>query len=207
MLTLSDSLATKKIYNRSLIFYDSQIYSIQKQFKSKEDFILNNPSQDKNHVTSYLQTMVIYPSVEDSSPIQTLPLSCFTCGDLNIGVEICLDHSRKRLLGYAEKGEIPQLDVQIVPSCGMQLHKTSAATLSNGLLFNCDGEYTLDGDAQNGDTSHSELKRLSRSPSCGPILSKQLPVQKIVDLSDMDVADLFPHGAGQLHIYQAQNRS
>ena len=207
VLDMSDFLATQPIYNRSLIFYDGQVYNIQKQYKSKEDFILNNPSEDKNQVECYLQTMVNYPSIDSESVIPTLPLSNFTCGNLNVGVEICLDHSRKRLLGYASKGKIHPLDIQIVPSCGMQLRKDSIVTKEGGLLFNCDGEYTLEDDAQNSDHSHSELKRGGFTASCGPRLSKQLSIQEIIPVMDGDICidELFPHGAGQIHIYNPQS--
>lgn len=204
MLDMSDALAVKKVYNRCLIYYGSQTFHIQKQYKSKEDFILNNPSEDKKDVNYYLQTMVNYPPIEEGSAVCTLPLSYFTCGNLNIGIEICLDHSRKRLKGYTYEGKIPQLDIQIIPSCGMQLKKDSIATHDGGLLFNCDGEYTLEDQAQNGEYSHSELKRSSFTPSCGPRLSEQLPVQEIVSLTDICVDELFPHGAGQIHIYNEQ---
>lgn len=207
VLDMSDSLATQTIYNRSLIFYNGQVYNIQKQYKSKEDFILNNPSEDKNQVECYLQTMVNYPSIDSESVVPTLPLSNFTCGNLNIGVKICLDHSRKRLLGYTSKGEIRPLDIQIVPSCGMQLRKDSIVTKEGGLLFNCDGEYTLEGDVQNGDCSHSELKRGQFTASCGPCLSKQLSILEIIPVMNGDICidELFPHGAGQIHIYNPQS--
>ncbi|MFI3306741.1 MAG: hypothetical protein R3Y68_09590 [Rikenellaceae bacterium] len=205
ILTIADESATKEIYNRSLIYYDGEWINVQKKNKSKEDFILNNPSENNNIVNKYLQTMVVYPDVEEVSPITTLPFSCFECGNLKIGVEICLDHSRKRLLDYLCKEKISQLNLQIVPSCGMNLRKDSiAVSYDTGLLFNCDGEYTLsDDEAHNGNTSHSELKRGTYSASCGPRLSNELSVSKIIDLtSEINVNNLFPKDAGQLHIYE-----
>lgn len=120
ILNMSDGLANKIVYNRCFIYYRQNTISIQKQFKSKEDFILNNPSASKGIVENYLQTMVNYPPISDTNnPVQTLTYSTFNCGGLNIGVEICLDHSRKRLFNYLCEKKIKELDIQIVISCGM----------------------------------------------------------------------------------------
>lgn len=202
ILDMSDQLAQKKVYNRCFAFYSGEQYSIQKEFKSKEDFILNNPSVIPGNVDYYLQTMVDYPSVTlNNNLVETLPYSVFNCGNLNIGVEICLDHSRKRLLGYVSDKEILPVDVQIVISCGMKLKKDSAATVEGGILFNCDGEYTLD-DAQNGDHCHTQLKTYSYNSSWGPRLSEYIPAVEIMDVSinEMEIK-LYPHGLGEIHIY------
>lgn len=205
ILSMSDNLVNKKIYNRCFTYYRRNSNSIQKEFKSKEDFILNNPSSSKGIVENYLQTMVGYPSVSDTkNPIQTLTYSTFNCGGLNIGVEICLDHSRKRLLNYLSEGKIKELDIQIVISCGMMLKKDSAATKQGGILFNCDGEYVIADDAQNGDCCHSQLKTYSFSASCGPMLSENIPASSVIKINDTDNKNqkLYPHGLGQLHIYE-----
>lgn len=204
ILSMSDNLANKKIYNRCFVYYRDKASSIQKEFKSKEDFILNNPSADKGVVEYYLQTMVDYPEVAASeNPVQTLTYSTFDCGGLNIGVEICLDHSRKRLLGYLSQGRIKELDIQLVISCGMQLKKDSAATRQGGILFNCDGEYVIAGDAQNGDCCHSQLKTFSFDSSCGPLLSAHIPALSVEKVNNelTEGRSLYPHGLGEIHIY------
>lgn len=203
VLSMSDGLANKMVYNRCFIYYRQNTNSIQKQFKSKEDFILNNPSASKGIVENYLQTMVNYPPVSDTNnPVQTITYSTFNCGGLNIGVEICLDHSRKRLLGYLSEKKIKELDIQIVISCGMSLRKDSAATKQGGILFNCDGEYVIEGDAQNGDSCHSQLKTFSFDASCGPRLSDHIPASIVKDVNaSTEGQKLYPHGLGQIHIY------
>lgn len=132
-----------------------------------------------------------------------------TLTSTDMPTQICLDHSRKRLLSYVSGGKIRPLDIQIVPSCGMQLRKDSIATKEGGVLFNCDGEYTLEGDAQNADYSHSELKRAGFIASCGPRLSEQLPIQEIIPSMDEDkdicINKLYSHGAGEIHIYYPQS--
>lgn len=205
ILTESDQLAEKMVYNRCFVYYANNRYSIQKENKSKEDFILNNPSATPNSVDYYLQTMVNYPSITaKNNPIVTLPNSVFNCGNVNIGVEICLDHSRKRLLGYVSNKIISPVDVQIVISCGMQLKKDSAATVQGGVLFNCDGEYVLTGDAQNGDHCHSQLKTYSFSASCGPQLSNHIPAVDVVKVTATVPNRLYPHGLGEIHYYAPQ---
>ncbi|PYG86924.1 hypothetical protein LY28_02545 [Ruminiclostridium sufflavum DSM 19573] len=205
ILNMSDGLADKNIYNRCFVYYSQNPKAIQKEFKSKEDFILNNPAVSEGTVKHYLQTMVNYPSVSAAgNPVDTLTYSAFNCGGLNIGIEICLDHKRKRLLGYLSEGSIQQqLDIQIVISCGMQLMKDSAATRQGGILFNCDGEYVLEGDAQNGDCCHSQLKTYSYDSSCGPMLSDNIPAAYVTKVNYTAEAEqnMYPHGLGELHIY------
>ncbi len=206
VLNMSDILAEKKVYNRCFAYFYNNSYSIQKEFKSKEDFILNNPSAAQNTVNDYLQTMVNYPSVMDNdNPVDTLLYSTFKCGNLDIGVEICLDHKRKRLLKYVSDQRIQRLDIQIVISCGMQLMKDSAATKKGGILFNCDGEYVIDNngepDAQNGDHCHSQLKTFDYNASCGPMLSEYIPAEAVLKVNYSTVDELYPHTLGEIHFY------
>jgi hypothetical protein len=204
VLDMSDNLAQKKIYNRALVFYGTSVsYSVQKQNKSKEDFILNNPSEAAGVVNDYLQTMVIYPDINDQhNPVPTIPLSAFTCQNVKIGIEICLDHKRKRLEGYVYESLVSPVDIQIVISCGMQLLKDSVATHNDGILFNCDGEYELkvDGkpDAENGDCCHSQLKTAHFDASTGWILSAYIPAASKIPLGK---TDLYPHKLGSIHVY------
>jgi hypothetical protein len=202
ILGLSDQLAQKKVYNRCFIYYGGKEYSIQKENKSKEDFILNNPSTQPNTVDYYLQTMVDYPPVAGVlNPVDTITYSTFKCGNLSIGVEICLDHSRKRLMGYVYEQKISPVDIQLVISCGMQLKKDSIAAKEGGILFNCDGEYVLPNDAQNGDHCHSQLKTCSFSASSGPQLSDNIPAAQVIPVAGTMSTVLYPHGLGEIHVY------
>lgn len=209
LLQMSDFAATKEIYNRCFIYYDGTTYSVQKENKSKEDFILNNPSELNGTVNDYLQTMVNYPSIYSlDNPIDTIPYSVFRCGNLNIGVEICLDHSRKRLATYLSNGKISKLDIQLVISCGMQLKQDSAATVINGYLFNCDGEYVIEGDAENGNKCHSQLKQLITGPNDTQILSPYIKAslrQHVKSTVSNDDPQLYPCGFGEIHIYAARD--
>lgn len=61
------------------------------------------------------------------------------------GVEICLDHNDTRLRRNIDNKleEITGIHVQLIPSCGMQISLPSVAADSNGLVFNCDGQFSL----------------------------------------------------------------
>lgn len=60
-----------------------------------------------------------------------------SCG-VTFGVEICLDHAQQRLLNAQLPGA-PQVQVQLVPSCGMDLRGGSVIAGPNGVIFGCDG--------------------------------------------------------------------
>ncbi|QZT37449.1 hypothetical protein K5X82_00810 [Halosquirtibacter xylanolyticus] len=200
LLDLSDALAKKMVYNRCFVYYAGNSYAIQKEHKSKEDFILNNPSATEDHVDYYLQTMVNYPSIDAKiNPVDTLPLSNIKCKNLKVGVEICLDHRRKRLADYLKEGKIEAVDIQIVISCGMQLHDDAVATKDRGVLFNCDGEYELKGEAVNGDHCHTQLKTYHASKK--PSLSDYMSVKKIIPVDMKTKSKYFPHGLGSIHVY------
>jgi hypothetical protein len=66
--------------------------------------------------------------------------SVITIDGVDIGVEVCLDHSEKRLLdyynkGFAAKGE-PMIQVHLIPSCGMSI--SNYCVLPDGYVFNVD---------------------------------------------------------------------
>jgi hypothetical protein len=61
------------------------------------------------------------------------------------GVEICLDHNDTRLRRNIDNNPevIAGIHVQLIPSCGMQISLPSVAADRNGLVFNCDGQFSL----------------------------------------------------------------
>ena len=62
----------------------------------------------------------------------------FPSSGLTFGLEVCLDHLEGRLSGAQLPGE-PQIQVQLVPSCGMDLRAASLVIGPSGLIFGCDG--------------------------------------------------------------------
>nr|UKE83931.1 hypothetical protein KXZ65_24205 [Pectobacterium sp. PL152] len=64
--------------------------------------------------------------------------------NVELGVEICLDHRLQRLRRTVEMVGNSPLDIQLVPSGGMQLLDYGIAGGSSGAIFNADGcDYIL----------------------------------------------------------------
>ena len=81
---------------------------------------------------------------------------------LKIGVDICLDHSRQRLVKHLYKHPEDYVDLQIVTSCSMSVRSSSVIAKTGGIVFNCDGEYEL-GDTSlgvDGKCCHTSLQRI-----------------------------------------------
>lgn len=87
-------------------------------------------NRSTSSLRGYQEQMVSYGELND-------PTDSFTLGDINFGIEICLDHRRGRL---REEGKT-NIDVQIITSCGMQIQEYSVIVNPGGIIFNCDGEY------------------------------------------------------------------
>ncbi|WP_448223027.1 hypothetical protein [Gordonia iterans] len=83
---------------------------------------------------------------------------------VTVGVEICLDHSDHRMRKSVDRSPWPArgdgLDLHLIPSCGMQLHRPSVAARAGGWAFNCDGQYAL------GDPNRPALLSTARSAAC-----------------------------------------
>lgn len=130
----------------------------EKYFISGEDFVLYSTSGKQNIIT---EQMSAYPHIDLSNgDIKKAPDDpyaifrqnygvenepCFT----DFGVEICLDHDDERLRLTLGEEPFPTtgnaVHVQLVPSCGMAIQVASVVADKNGFVFNCDGQYPLDG--------------------------------------------------------------
>ena len=62
----------------------------------------------------------------------------FTMNGVSFGLEICLDHAKHRLVRAAAKSGA-KVQVQLVPSGGMEIHEESICVEPGGLVFHCDG--------------------------------------------------------------------
>ncbi|NQZ08859.1 MAG: hypothetical protein HRT35_17015 [Algicola sp.] len=134
----------------------TNLMATEKYYVSNEDLLLYDVT-GKNIVT---EQMSAYPVLDlsggDAKQSAFDPYAIFRQNDINpsnpigttvtdYGVEICLDHSDVRLRRNIdnEPSVIGGIHVQLIPSCGMQIHLPSVATDENGFVFNCDGEYVL----------------------------------------------------------------
>jgi hypothetical protein len=73
--------------------------------------------------------------------------SIFTIDNITFGLEVCLDHYKRRLADYTpQKGE-PLPQIQLIPSEGANIVKNSIAVEAGGIIFNVDGAYGSQGKA------------------------------------------------------------
>jgi hypothetical protein len=134
----------------------TNLMTTEKYFVSNEDFVLYEPS-GKPVIT---EQMTAYPPIDLSGgdakqsafdKYAIFRQNCINPANpikttvMDYGVEICLDHSDTRLRRNIdnEPAVIGGIHVQVIPSCGMQIIRTSVATDDNGFVFNCDGQYTI----------------------------------------------------------------
>ena len=227
VLASADRQAPLLVSNVCQLFLSAQRHlRVQKKFKSKVDFVLNyyrNSARTQTNHNAYLQTFVKYPPIANAnSELKTTdldPYGVFYWSNLKIGVEICLDHIRQRM-----SRAVDDLDLQIIPSCGVEVTLNAVAARPGGYVFNCDGDYNLE-DAQNGLGSHSQLYQVKQANLAVPNanessnlharqrakLNERIPPKQIVKINAPNwqtancagVEDLFAFGAGELHVYPA----
>ena len=142
----------------------TNLMTTEKYFVSNEDYLLYDVT-GKQVIT---EQMTAYPLIDLSSgDAKQSPFdeyAIFRQNDINpqnpiattvtdYTVEDCLDHSDTRLRRNIdnEPAVIGGIHVQLIPSCGMQIDLPSVATDSDGLVFNCDGQYALNDTASGQD--------------------------------------------------------
>ncbi|MFN0104730.1 MAG: hypothetical protein ACKV2U_21910 [Bryobacteraceae bacterium] len=94
--------------------------------------------------------------------------SIFTMDGITFGLEVCLDHLKKKLVRYfnglpgstpipaaAVKDE-PKIQVQLIPSCGMSIKPDSRCTVADGIIFNVDA-YNYDCEKNGGGAKATKL--------------------------------------------------
>ncbi len=131
----------------------TNLMTTEKYFVSNEDFLLYDTNDRPNVIT---EQMTAYPTIDlsagdskqnafDKYAIFRQGIDIKLAGAMDYGVEICLDHSDVRLRRNIDNQPSPIVapHIQIIPSCGMQIIAQSVATDQNGMVFNCDGQYTL----------------------------------------------------------------
>lgn len=151
-----------KVKNRTVIIDNTQytqIISSEKEFISNEDLPLVSTDSNYKVIT---EQMSAYPNINltngDVKSQPNDPYSIFTTyqdqtlpgGNINIGMDICLDHSNNRLRKNLDLNNntlkslgLNPLHIQLIPSAGMQIHADGVSVDKNGLVFNVDGEYGL----------------------------------------------------------------
>lgn len=179
---------------------------VLKEFKSKEDFVLNSKGKD-GKANGYLQTITKYkalPSVRDEIKQDSLDdYSIFRFGNVWIGVDICLDHSRQRLFKHLQKHPDNYVDLQIIPSCGMQVKANAVIARTGCHVFNCDGEYNPDDGSMNGTCSHTTLQQVKTQISPTQDSTAELHAPKKCKKIEMEGnQNLYRFAEYHLHIYE-----
>lgn len=233
-LDYCDAHASLEIGNRCIIINGADILSaetgslssssyepviVQKQYKSKEDFILNNSNNDQvTPLPKYLQTTTKYYDIDTSegenkkNPADGLAI--FEYMGLRIGIDICLDHSRQRLVNHLYKHPDDYVDLQIVTSCGMSVRANAVIAKDGGIVFNCDGEYELkDQNAGiDGNCCHTSLQRVKARISvkdnevaADAVLDGAYPLMAEIPCAVPEDAALYRFKDYQIHIYEPLN--
>jgi hypothetical protein len=65
--------------------------------------------------------------------------SVFTMDNITFGLEVCLDHAKKRIKNATKAPGSRKPQLQLIPSAGMSITVPSIEVVNNGLVFNVDG--------------------------------------------------------------------
>jgi hypothetical protein len=124
---------------------------------------------------------------------------------ITFGVEVCLDHLEQRLrkspVAYGEK----RIQIQLVPSAGMDIKEPSVVAIKGGLVFNCDGSYILGHGKDIG--AHSQAAAVTTMCS-GSSTSATLKYKDWYIAQELNGAGFpgidryYAKGPGQLHVYE-----
>ncbi|MDE7229697.1 MAG: hypothetical protein K2N56_04380, partial [Oscillospiraceae bacterium] len=207
-LNYCDSIADIDVYNCCYIveggLSQPTVFAVQKKYKSKEDFILKGPDDN------YLQTITRYPDIPDGSEIKRIPndpYSVFNYHGIKFGIEICLDHGRGRLVNAYKQHNGQLVDVQIIVSCGMAIRNASVVAVKDGIVFNCDGEYILEGKAENGEHCHTMLQTVLTPPDKHTAAASLSDYKRLDSNSKKEfkyIGGLYPCRTYQIHVYPPQ---
>lgn len=164
--------------------------AIVKEFRSGIDFVVWD-SKGLNNVKSvaFLEKVKHIPSEPsgDGKEVQFQNYDgrgVFKMADVTFGVEICLDHLQKRL-----KASNAKVQIQLVPSCGMDLKEPSMVVVDGGLAFNVDGmtPHTMLWQVEGG-KKKVEIEPIAEVPVAAPLAPTHLGSKD----------------GGKLHIYPQQ---
>lgn len=190
--------------------------SVEKKFMSNEDFVLNF------YKNAYCEEQAAYPPIDEKDGENKADAfddySIFTIKGIKFGVEVCLDHYKARL----RSNRVPDselVQIQLIPSCGMQIVLPSVIACDGGLVFNCDGQYggALDATSQpNGEQSvwtstvnnqaHTQLTQVVTActgndlSTCQAVVSKPAATVTTVFV-DHPSEKIYAYGSGEVHVY------
>ena len=206
----SDNTDKKEVYNFSLIqqggvasgSHNTRV--VTKELKSGIDFIAASADPDAmllgevEHMASGYQG----PGKEKQQ-VNYDGAGIFELAGVTWGLEICLDHLQgvNRLLNSPSLPGETEIQVQLVPSGGMNINAASVVAQEGGYVFNCDGL----------NIASSKLDAVGAGVP--PALTDQAFTSTPVDGSDVNLPDspptnisvdqLYPMGAGKIDMYES----
>jgi len=146
--------AKKEVYNFTLLQRGGSANQgpqganvVTKELKSGIDFITQ--TQSANNTDILIGNVNYLPPASSSGPgrerqqLNYDGAGICTISDITFGVEICLDHSAEtapgvyvgRLQQSPQLPNEPQIQIQLIPSCGMTIHNAQVMTEINGYVF------------------------------------------------------------------------
>jgi len=143
--------------------FEANVLTTEKYFDSNEDFLL----WDVTGKPVITEQMTAYPTIDTTGgDFKSAPFDEYAifrvpdaAAPVTVAVEVCLDHSDRRLRKSVDRNPWPDradgIDLHLVPSCGMQLGAPSVAARAGGWAFNCDGQYPLGAAAAAGTAQRS----------------------------------------------------
>lgn len=152
------------VRNRGVLFKVGSAVKVEhwkyeKQNESTVDLTMGlcNSDGTLSHGNMITEWMAGYPSISiingdkntKSNPLGariTISDSALIEEKIEVGLEICLDHRLKRLRRTANMtqkngaaADNPALNIQLIPSGGMQILAEAVTAGASGVIFNCDG--------------------------------------------------------------------
>ena len=116
-------------------------------------------------------------------------------------LEICLDHGDGRLQRSPQLPGSHQVQLQLIPSCGMEVELDSVVTVEGGLVFNCDGGGYGNGVnrlSADGSPPHRQMDPIAAlSSNAVP----DTPIELDSPPQAVAVDQLYARGAGSVVIY------
>jgi hypothetical protein len=114
---------------------------VLKEFLSNMDFV-----ERKQSIGGLIWNRVFHlPPLKSPAPGREMQklnydgLGVFKMDWITFGLELCLDHANQRLRNSPQSLGTPQIQIQLVPSCGMSIQDQSTVACQYGFIFNCDG--------------------------------------------------------------------
>ncbi|NVB41003.1 hypothetical protein G6O69_24395 [Pseudenhygromyxa sp. WMMC2535] len=211
-----DPNADKEVYNFTLIqdggpgsSGDQGARVVMKELMSGVDFIADKATGEGMLLANvdHMEPAGAGSARQEQQVVNYDGAGIFDLAGITWGVEICLDHSedvsRLKQSPQVYPGS-PEVQLQLVPSCGMDIQKDSVITMSGGYVFNCDGQSGGSSAlAKVADVDPVDLDDINSSSS-HPVDDADIVLGDVSPPQIVPIADLYQDGAGEVVIYPSQ---